>query len=312
MSPQSRELSVVIPVYRSASNLHSLIARLEAVLPKVSTEFEVVLVDDGSPDESWAVIQQLAAEKSWVRGLQHMRNYGQHSALLLGIRSARHSVIVTVDDDLEHPPEELPKLLAKLDEGPDVVYGRPDVEQHGFLRNVASRITKFALQKAMGAEVARNVSAFRVFRTHLRRAFEGYRGAFVSIDVLLTWGTTRFAAVTVRHDPRAVGDSNYTFRKLVTHAMNMMTGFSTFPLQIASLVGFTFTLIGLVLLVYVIAVYFIYRESPPGFAFLASMIALFSGAQLFAMGILGEYLARMHSRSMDRPAYTVRSDTEAE
>jgi undecaprenyl-phosphate 4-deoxy-4-formamido-L-arabinose transferase len=131
----------------------------------------------------------------------------------------------------------------------------------------------------------------------------------VSIDVLLTWCTTRFAAVPVRHEPRRRGVTNYTFRKLVTHAFNMMTGFSTLPLQLASVVGFVFTLFGLVVLVAVIGRYLIQGEKVPGFPFLASVIAIFSGAQLFALGIIGEYLARMHFRMMERPTYAVRSTT---
>jgi glycosyltransferase involved in cell wall biosynthesis len=136
-----------------------------------------------------------------------------------------------LDDDLQNPPEEIPRLLAKLNEGNDVVYGTPQQEQHGLWRDLASRITKIALQKSMGVDTARNVSAFRVFRTQVREAFFDYRSSFVSIDVLLTWGTTRFAAVKVQHAERTVGQSNYTFGKLVTHALNMMTGFSTWPLQ---------------------------------------------------------------------------------
>jgi len=190
-----------------------------------------------------------------------------------------------------------------------VVYGTPEREQHGLLRDLASRATKLALSSAMGAEGARHVSAFRVFRTELRAAFADYRSPFVSIDVLLTWGTTRFGAVVVRHEPRAAGHSGYTLRKLVTHAVNMLTGFSTFPLQIASLVGFACTLLGLGLLAYVLFRALFEGGAPPGFPFLASMVALFSGAQLFALGILGEYMARMHSRTMDRPAYTVQAET---
>jgi undecaprenyl-phosphate 4-deoxy-4-formamido-L-arabinose transferase len=236
-----------------------------------------------------------------------MRNYGQHSAVLCGLRAARHEVVVTMDDDLQHPPEEVPRLLAKLDEGHDVVYGTPQVEQHGFLRDMASRVTKFALQSAMGAETARKVSAFRVFRTFLRDASSSYRSQHVSIDVLLTWATTRFAALPVRHDPRTVGVSNYTFRKLLTHAINMLTGFSTFPLQLASLSGFVFTLFGIATLAYVLINYMVHGGAVPGFAFLASAIAIFSGAQLFALGIIGEYLARMHFRMMERPPYAVRA-----
>jgi undecaprenyl-phosphate 4-deoxy-4-formamido-L-arabinose transferase len=166
-----------------------------------------------------------------------------------------------------------------------------------------------ALRGTMGAETARKVSAFRAFRTRVRDAFAAYPGPFVSIDVLLTWGTTRFHAAPVRHDPRREGASQYTVGRLIALALNMMTGFSTLPLQIASLVGFAFTLFGILTLAYVVARYFIEGTSVPGFPFLASIIAIFSGAQLFALGIIGEYLARMHFRSMERPAYTVRSAT---
>jgi undecaprenyl-phosphate 4-deoxy-4-formamido-L-arabinose transferase len=244
-----------------------------------------------------------------VRGISLLRNYGQHNALLCGIRAATGEIILTIDDDLQHPPEEVPLLLDRLAEGADVVYGTPDRESHGLFRDLASQITKIVLQEAMGAEVARDVSAFRVFRTQLREAFATYSNPSVSIDVLLTWATTRFAAVRVRHEPRTIGVSNYTFRKLLRHALNMMTGFSTRPLQIASLIGFSFTLFGMAVLVYVIGRYLIQGGSVPGFPFLASVIAIFSGAQLFALGIIGEYLARMHLRMMDRPTYAVREQT---
>jgi glycosyltransferase involved in cell wall biosynthesis len=229
--------------------------------------------------------------------------------LLCGIRAARHELVVTIDDDLQNPPEEIPKLLARLDDGYDVVYGKPEREQHGFLRDQASRITKYVLQNAMGAETARHVSAFRVFRTRLRDAFASYRSAYVSIDVLLTWASTRFSYVDVRHVPRAIGTSNYTMRKLMAHALNMVTGFSTLPLQFASLVGFVFTLFGMGILSYVVVMYFVHSANVPGFAFIASIIAIFSGAQLFALGIIGEYLARMHLRSMERPTYLVSDAT---
>ena len=308
-----QSLSIVVPVYNSAAILPEFVKRLEAVLERLGRPYELLFVDDNSKDESWRVIERITRESRWVSGTRLMRNYGQHNALLCGIQRARHELVVTMDDDLQHPPEEIPQLLAKLDEGFDVVYGTPQAEQHGFLRDVASRFTKLALQSAMGAATARKVSAFRVFRTYLRDSFEGYRGQFVSIDVLLTWGTTRFAHTRVRHDPRKLGTSGYTLRKLVAHGLNMATGFSTLPLQLASLVGFVFTVFGLLILAYVLVNYI--SNGPnnvPGFAFVASMIAIFSGAQLFALGIIGEYLARMHFRAMDRPTYLIRERTDDE
>jgi undecaprenyl-phosphate 4-deoxy-4-formamido-L-arabinose transferase len=299
-------VSVVVPVYNSEATLRALAEQLDAELRGQVSAMELILVNDGSRDDSWQVVLELAQRYSWVRGINLKRNYGQHNALLCGIRAARYDIVVTMDDDLQHPPEEVPKLLAVLADGADVVYGTPREEQHDFMRNLASRVTKIALQSTMGAQTARKVSAFRAFRTAMREAFDDYRSPFVSIDVLLTWGSTRFASLPVEHRPRASGVSNYTFRKLVMHAINMMTGFSVLPLQLASVVGFSFTLLGIAVLIYVVGRYFVQGGSIPGFPFLASTIAIFSGAQLFALGIIGEYLARMHFRMMERPTYAVR------
>ncbi len=302
-------VTVVIPVYNSAEILPELIARLEPVLESCTGEYEVILVDDGSRDESWQVIERLSASNSWVRGLRMMRNYGQHNALLCGLRAARFGITVTIDDDLQHPPEEIPRLLEKISEGFDVVYGTPLKQQHGLLRNLGSYVTRLTLQSTMGIENARKVSAFRAMRTQVRQAFTHYQSPFVVLDVLLGWGTTRFAAVPTLHLPRQSGTSNYTFSKLILHGINMLTGFSVLPLQLASLLGFASAFFGLLVFVYVIGRFFIEGGSVPGFPFLASIIAIFSGVQLFAIGIIGEYLARMHFRIMERPPYVIREET---
>jgi len=287
--------------------LPALVSQLNEVLTVEHPWVEIILVNDGSSDRSWECIQEIASTTPNVRGVNLMRNYGQHNALLCGIRLAAGEVIVTVDDDLQHPPSEIPKVLAELGKGYDVVYGTPQREQHGLWRDAASRLTKIALSSAMGAETARNVSAFRAFRTQLREGFSTYQGSFVSIDVLLTWATTRFTSISVKHDTRRYGVSNYTFRKLVIHALNMTTGFSVLPLQIASVVGLVFTIFGAFVLLYVLVQYFRTGGSVPGFPFLASIIAIFSGAQMFALGVIGEYIARIHFRSMDRPPYAIRA-----
>ena len=298
-------ISVVVPVYNSAATLGELVSRLEQVLAGVAPRFELLLVNDGSADGSWAALQELAQAHPSVRAINLMRNYGQHNALLCGIRAARYDLVVTLDDDLQNPPEEVPKLLEKLAEGYDVVYGTPDEPQHEIWRNLASEVTKWVLQGTMGAKVARKVSAFRVFRRPLGEAFASYSAPSVCIDVLLTWGTSRFAAIPVRQEARRMGASGYSLRRLVRHALTMMTGFSTLPLQLASAMGFVFTLFGVAILLFVLARYWIHGGSVPGFPFLASVIVIFAGAQLFALGIMGEYLARMHFRMMDRPSYAV-------
>ena len=302
-------ISVVIPVYNAHLTLPDLISQLGEVLPSCAPQYETILVNDGSRDGSWVTICSLAKRYPWVQGINLMRNYGQHNALLCGIRAARSEVIVTMDDDLQNPPGEMQRLLTLLEEGYDVVYGTPSSEQHGLWRVLASQVTKLALQSAMGVTTARRVSAFRAFKTNLRDAFADYRGPYVSIDVLLTWGASRFTSLPVRQDARQVGISNYTLLKLVSHAINMLTGFSTLPLHLATFIGFFFSLFGISVLLYVLIRYIIQGDSVPGFPFLASIIAIFSGAQLFALGILGEYLARIHFRTMDKPAYSIREQT---
>lgn len=302
-------ISAIVPVYNSEGTLDQLVERLAATLEKLAPDrFEILLVNDGSRDASWGIIRRLAEEHPRVLGLNLMRNYGQHNALLAGIRASKGELIVTLDDDLQNPPEQIARLLEKLEEEHcDVVYGTPCREEHGLWRNLASQVTKLALQSAMGVQAARNVSAFRLFRGGMREAFVDFRGPHVSIDVLLTWAGSKFQAVRVEHEPRRHGQTNYTLRKLVTHAFNMVTGFSTLPLKLASLVGFAFTLFGIGVLLYVLGRYVLQGTSVQGFPFLASIIAIFSGAQLFALGIMGEYLARMHFRMMDRPTYAIKN-----
>ena len=302
----AESLSIVVPVYNSQQSLPLLVEAIEAALKDHGAPFELILVNDGSRDQSWSVVQSLAERHAWITGIDLMRNYGQHNALLCGIRAAQHDVIITMDDDLQHPPAEIPKLLAELAKGYDVVYGTPEQEQRSLLRGLATQVTKIALQSAMGVQAARKVNAFRAFRKEVRRAFAHYNSPYVSIDVLLTWGTARFSAVTVRHEARRFGKSNYTLRKLIVHTFNMLTGFSVRPLQIASLIGFLFTAFGFLIFLYVIGRYLIEGGSVPGFPFLASIIAIFSGVQLFTLGVIGEYLARIHFRIMERPSSVIR------
>ena len=304
-------ISVVIPVYRSQNSIALVVKELAAELPKLTDAFEAVLVEDSGGDGSWDVIQRLAAEYEWVRGFKLMRNYGQHSALLCGIRAANFEIVVTMDDDMQHPTPKIKDLLDKLAEGYDVVYGKPERGQHGLFRNIASLMTKWVLQGAMDGETARSISAFRAFRADLRPAFADFRGPPVNIDVLLTWGTSSFTAVSTPHSPRAIGTSNYTFGKLVAHAFNMVTGFSVLPLRFASVLGLIMTAFGFLILIYIILSQVLaFQFEIPGFTFTASMISIFAGAQMFTLGIIGEYLARMYLRLMDKPAYVIQQSTQ--
>ena len=245
-------ISVIIPVYNSEKSLPDLLVALTDELPKITSAFEIIMINDGSKDNSWEVINTLITNFKHISAINLMRNFGQHNALLCGIRQANYDLVVTLDDDLQHDPAFISVLIGKLNEGYEVVYGAPLAERHGVWRDFASVITKATLSTVMNAKSARHVSAFRIFYTYLRDAFANYQGPSVSLDVLLTWGTSKFGYVEVPHRKREIGKSNYNFRKLVVHALNLLTGFSTIPLRLATGVGFLFLFFGLIILFYVL------------------------------------------------------------
>lgn len=280
--------------------------RLTAALHGV--DHEIVLVNDGSRDRSWATVEALAREYQTVRGVDLLRNSGQHNATLCGIRTARHAVIVTLDDDLQYRPEDVPRLLERLQDGVDVVYGVPRGGQWGQARNAASLLVKFALRITLGATTAQMVSSCRAFRAEVRDAFARYESPLSNVDVLLTWGASSFASVPIDVEPRREGRSNYSFYGLFVHSWNMVTGFSTLPLQMATAIGFFFTLFGFAIFCYAIGRWAFFN-AVQGFTFVASTIAIFAGAQLFALGIVGEYIGRIFQRTNGQPGYLVRRAT---
>jgi hypothetical protein len=269
-------VSVVVPCYRSAATLPTLVAGLNEVLPAAAAMYEIILVVDGSPDGTWDVAHALAQQHTTVRAIRLARNYGQHNALVAGMRAARFDVIVTMDDDLQHPPSQVPVLLAALTDGVDLVYGLPQAEEHGFFRSL-----------------------------------DQVNGPHVSIDVALSWGTTRVSAVEVRMEERASGQSGYTFTMLVRHALNMVLGYSTVPLRLVTYLGFAVGAAGLMLFARLIWLYVVGRTSVAGFTTISAMIAMFSSVQMIAIGVLGEYVGRIHSGGMGRPTYVIRESASS-
>jgi glycosyltransferase involved in cell wall biosynthesis len=300
--------SVVIPVYRGEATLEPLVEQLAGVLSSTADAYEIILVNDGSPDNSWSVIERLSRKYPWLCGIDLMRNYGQENATLCGIREARYEVIITMDDDLQHNPHDLPKLLGKLAEGYEVVYGVPRVRRHVWWKRILSALVKRTISRVMGVQSVRDISSFKAFRADLKRAFTTINGPDVQIDVLLSWATTRFASVEIEEAPRKMGQSNYSLFKLIKVSLLVLTNYTTVPLRFASILGFLFTALGAIALVYVLVVYFV-AGSIPGFSFLASTVIIFSGVQLFALGIIGEYLARIFGRSSGRPPYVIQGTT---
>lgn len=307
------KVSVVVPCYRSAATLPELVKRLEPALQQLVDssriqDWEVVLVVDGTGDDTGEVARSLSLAHGRMTTIELRRNFGQHNALIAGIREARHDVIVTLDDDLQHPPEQIYKLLDELRDDVDLVYGIPEVEEHGAVRSAASRLVKASLAAA-GVPNARWVGAFRAFRTDVREVFAAVNDPEPNLDVLLSWATSAVRPATVEFARREGGRSGYSLPKLVRHAMNMVTGYGVLPLRLATWGGFVFGLVGLALLVYVVVAYLVGVTTVPGFTTMIAVVAMFSGVQLVSIGIIGEYLGRQHFRTMNKPTYLVRRTT---
>ncbi len=308
-------LTIVIPCYRSRDTLPELLTQLDVALADLTstrriTAAEVLLVVDGSPDDTEAVARAEAADRPDVRVIVLRRNFGQHNALVAGIRAARYEFVVTMDDDLQHPPAEISKLIDAIrGSDADLVYAVPEKEEHGVFRSASSRWVKRGLALA-GVANAEMVGAFRIFRTDLREGFLASDDSQVNLDVLLSWTTNRVSKTAVHMNPRESGASGYSFRKLVAHTVNMVTGYGTVPLRFTTWFGFIVGIFGLGLLVWVLLQYSLGRTDVPGFTTLAAVISLFSGAQLIALGVIGEYIGRQHFRSMRRPMYVLRPELE--
>jgi len=302
-------ISIVVPVYNSESTLNNLVETVKVEMSLLEVDWEVILVDDGSIDSSWRRICALAEADTRVIGIRFAQNYGQHPALLAGIRLAKYAITVTIDDDLQHRPSSIRNLIAKIDTNVSLVYGVSIDEEHNAARNVSSRVSKWFLSRAVGMKQAANASAFRAFNTNLRESWNGVTDTRISIDVLLSWSTKDYQIVNVPMDKRAVGKSNYTFNKLLKHLFNMVLGFSTRPLTIITIAGCVLGLVGFLVLCWVLFMHFFGSSSVAGFTFLASLISLMGGMQLVCMGIIGQYLGRIYDRSMGKPIYQIKSST---
>lgn len=298
-------LSVVVPCYRSPSTLSELVTLVGSAVGGRAESLEFVFVDDGSPDDTWARLQTLLGVHSGVRLVRLSRNYGQHNALLAGIRAASGELVLTMDDDMQNPPDQVPLLLDSMTDDVDLVYGSPVEERQTGFRNLASRGTKRLMRIGMGDAVNPRHSAFRLFRRRLIGAADAVHDPFANIDVLLSWATVRQVVVPVRFDVRREGRSGYDFRKLVRHAMNLITGFGVLPLRLVAWLGFALAVIGFILTGFVVGRFLFFGSDVQGFTFLAAVINFFAGAQLLGLGIVGEYLGRIHFRSMGRPNYLV-------
>jgi len=303
MSPA---LSFVVPMYNAASTIGALVHDIEQL--QVDGGHEIVLVNDGGMDDTLAVCRQLVrTARVPVTVVEHARNFGEHNAVLTGWRHARGAHIVNLDDDGQNPPREAIRLWqhAKTT-GADVVFGHYEIKQHSILRNLGSwltnRVTDWALDKPPGFYL----SSFRCVSAFVAREVVAYAGPYPYIDGLLLQVTQRIDSVVVAHEPRRLGASGYTWRRLLRLWLSAWLNFSLLPLRLATFAGLTTAAMGLVAFGVVLWLWFVNRGPAYGFGWLMAAFLIFSGTQLVMLGLIGEYLGRMFLTVNQRPQAVVR------
>ena len=300
-------ISVIIPVYGTGKHLLELVQRLDSALGESAMQTpEILLVDDDGSEDSWPIICKLAEQRAKVIGIRLMRNFGQHNALMCGFAHASGQIIVTMDDDLQHEPESVPTLIEHLaDSSADLLYGTYDSKKHAGGRNLGSWLVNQFYRVIFKLPVT--VTSFRAIRRELVDATLRYDLNFTYIDGLLAWNTTRIEMVTVPHHARVEGRSGYTLSKLLTLAMNVFTNFSLLPLQFVSVIGLVASVSGLCLGTWYLLAALLAEISVPGYASTIVAVLFLGGLQLLSLGVIGEYIGRLHLNVNRKPQYTIRT-----
>ena len=302
--PTPPEVSIVVPVYRSGAVLEVLRARIHAAMASAGLSYELILVEDDGGDDSWRVVADLAARHVEVRGVKLSRNFGQHAATLCGISRATGEWVVTIDDDLEQPPEMIPALVAKGKEGYALVYGTLEERKHAPWRNLTSEVGRSLFKFAIPS-LNRDYTSFRAIHRSAANALERFQSPFTFIDGYLSWITSNYATVTVPHNERATGRSNYNLRKLISHMINIFVTFSDLPLRLATWLGIGSSLGGAIWGAIIIGGRLTGTIGVSGYASLMAAIMFIGGIQLLILGIFGEYLARINFRTGSMPVFLV-------
>jgi glycosyltransferase involved in cell wall biosynthesis len=305
-SPGQVGLSIVVPVYRGAATVGRLVEELSRLRPEGG--LEIVLVNDGSPDESGAACQALLPGATVpLTYIEHARNYGEHNAVMTGLRHARGAYVITMDDDLQNPPEEVVRLYDHARRGGwDVVYTRYAVKQHAGWRNLGSRFANAVADRLLDKPRGLYLSSFRCMSALVVGAVTRYDGPYPYVDGLIMQVTQRIDSIEVRHLPRIEGRSNYNLRRLVRLWLNLATSFSLAPLRLAIFAGIAMATLGMIGAVATIAEALVVQDTPSGWASTMVVILLVGGVQSMILGVLGEYVGRTFLSSNGKPQGTIR------
>jgi undecaprenyl-phosphate 4-deoxy-4-formamido-L-arabinose transferase len=304
-------LSIVVPVYRSAQILPRLVDQVHAVMVKenLADNFELLLVNDASPDNCWQVIRSLAQTHSFVRGISLRRNFGQHNATMAGLNHARGETVVIIDDDLQHPPHAIGEMLRALAQGYDVCYTNYLNRQHETWKKFGSQFNDWVATRLLNKPKGLYLSSFKALKKGVVDEIVKYDGPFPYIDGLILDVTRSITAIDIVHQARSEGAGNYNFGRSVALWMQMATSFSVLPLRLVSFAGFILAALSLIMIVFVVTSKILHPEIAAGWASLTATILFIGGMQTLCIGMVGEYLGRTYLRLNNKPQFSVGSTT---
>ncbi len=304
----SQLVSIVVPVYNEAANLPTFWRRLESVISNSGYACEVIFIDDGSTDASLALLRETAATDERIRVIELARNFGQHSALLAGFRNCHGDIVVTLDADLQNPPEEIPRLLAAIEAGNDVVGGWREDRQDSGYRRMASRLHNHLTSAIVGVPMHDYGCMLRAYRRHIIETVVACDEKAAFVPALANSFAKRVAEIPVAHAERANGESKYSLFKLAHLSVNLITGFSNFPIQVLSLTGIGISVLAMLMAAFLLAHRVIYGPQQEGALWILFAVAfLFFGLVFLAFGLIGEYVGRIYLEVRRRPTYIVRA-----
>ena len=310
----SASVSILIPVYKNDGGLDELVKRIGTSMTNsaYASNFELILVDDCSPDNSWEVIQRLAKEHAFVQGATLSRNFGQHNAIMAGLNLVSGQYVVLMDDDLQHPPEAIPNMVQELVAGADVCYTRYANRQHAAWKIAGSRFNDLMASWLLSKPKGLYLSSFKALKRGMVDQIRSHEGPFAYLDGLILDITRRIATVEIQHGTRAYGEGNYSFKKSISLWLRMVTGTSIVPLRMVTLMGALIALLGFFGAVFIVISNFLYPNESKGWASIIVTILLVSGFQTLFIGVLGEYLGRIHLRLNNKPQYLFRYTTKSD
>lgn len=288
-------VSIVIPVYRSRNSLPELATRLEDVFGELNKSYEVIMVDDCSPDDTWHTVSDLAQTHPCFKGVRLMRNMGQTKATMCGIKMATGNIVITMDDDLQHDPAHLPMLLEEFERNADCdcVFAYFPDKKHGMYRNVASKIISWINSQAIGGKRSVRISSFRLMRARIAQIIATNTAVSVTIAGLIFSGTSNVRSIPIPHNERMHGKSNYTLAKQFRAALDNICNVSMMPLRMISLAGLIAAFFSGGLLLHFLLRYFTGGIGVAGWTTVVILISFFSGLILLSLGVIGEYLVRV-------------------